>query len=251
MRRADTSRFDLLRGFSGAEKLAFSPNLHRFITSTAGSVLTSLVGCPAEVFIAIGDTLAAGKKFRAQEVDVEEFQGSLNQVMAHLQNWDPLTALYPSADAEWMQLADAYRHTAMLRVHRFPNTFLIPCSDVRIKASVDAILDVSARIPRQSRYFKRLLFPLFVAGADTASPHQQQYVLMCIGHIEEMTGVTYHSVLELLKKTWEDRGKADGVRNVPWFEYVRIVIYSPPAATADKTQTCSDDLPRQHDFLFF
>ncbi|KAJ4296219.1 hypothetical protein N0V90_006264 [Kalmusia sp. IMI 367209] len=219
--------FDLLRGFSGAEKLAFPPNIHKFVAESADSTLNSLVGCPVEVFIAISDTLAAGKEYRAQKLEEENFKLSLKDTLLGLQTWNPLTGLYPNADPEWTYLADAYRHMAILRVLRFPDPFSIPCNDHQIRASVEAILDASTRVSRRSPYFKRLLFPLFVAGADTASPHQQQYVVMCVEHIKEMTGVIYHSVTELLEKTWQDRVASDGLHNVPWQEYVRDLILIP------------------------
>lgn len=176
-----------------------------------------------EIFTAIGECLAAGKKFRANKLDLVAFKVILEQILERLQTWDLLQGKYPNADAEWLHLAEAYRHTAILRVLRFPDPYEIPCTDDRIKASVKAILDAAAAVPRQSSYFKRLLFPLFVAGADTESPHQQQYVLMCLEHIKETTGISYRrSIFAMLEKTWEDRKKSDGLRNVPWFNYVRI-----------------------------
>ncbi|KAF2442109.1 hypothetical protein P171DRAFT_456152 [Karstenula rhodostoma CBS 690.94] len=226
--------FDLLRGFSGAEKLVFPQEVRRFVANSAESTINSLVGCPAEVFLAVGDTLALGKDYLAQELEEGDFQISLDSILLQLQSWDPLTGHYPNTDPAWIHLADAYRHMAILRVLRFPDPYTTPCSDSRIRASVDAILDATTLISRRSPYFKRLLFPLFVAGAETASPHQQQYVVMCVENIKEMTGVTYHSVTELLEKTWKHRRASDGSRNVPWHDY-----------------TCSKYLPRQHDYLFF
>ncbi|KAF1956978.1 hypothetical protein CC80DRAFT_52920 [Byssothecium circinans] len=227
--------FDLLRGFSGAEKLAFPSSIRDFVASTAGHTLNSLVGCPVEIFTSIGETLSAGKKFRAHDMPENEFEDILDRTLTQLRTWDPVQKQYPNEDIEWTLLAEAYRHVAILRVLRFPDTFKIPCTDDRIKASVSAILDASAAISRESPYFKRLLFPLFVAGADTVSPHQQQYALVCLEHIKATTGISYRrSVFTMLKKTWEDRKKSDGTRNVPWFEY-----------------TCSGDLIRQHDYLFF
>ncbi|KAJ4345565.1 uncharacterized protein N0V89_011698 [Didymosphaeria variabile] len=226
--------FDLLRGFSGAEKLAFPPNVREYVATSAVATLTSLVGCPVEVFTAISNTLEGGKKFLAQELGEEEFRLSLNETLLRLQAWDPSTGLYPNADPEWVSLADAYKHMAMIRILRFPDPFSIPCSDYRIRNSVTAILDASTLVPRHSPYFKRLLFPLFLAAAETDSPHQQQYVVMCVEHIKRMTGITYHSITELLEKTWQGRRLSDGSRNVPWQEH-----------------TCSIHLPRQHDYLFF
>ncbi|OAG08776.1 uncharacterized protein CC84DRAFT_1086944, partial [Paraphaeosphaeria sporulosa] len=226
--------FDLLRGFSGAEKLAFPQEVRRFVANSTDSTINSLVGCPAEVFLAVGDTLALGKDYLAQELKESDFKTSLDSILLQLQKWDPLGGHYPNTDPEWIHLAEAYRHMAILRVLRFPDPFATPCSNSRIRASVEAILDATTQISRRSAYFKRLLFPLFVAGAETASPHQQQYVVMCVENIKDMTGVTYHSVTELLEKTWKDRRASDGSRNVPWHEY-----------------TCSKHLPRQHDYLFF
>ncbi|KAF1976476.1 hypothetical protein BU23DRAFT_27673 [Bimuria novae-zelandiae CBS 107.79] len=226
--------FDLLRGFSGAEKLAFPANVRHFVATSANSTLTSLVGCPVEVFIAISDTLAAGKEYLANELDKERFQSSLDETLLHLQAWDPSSGRYPNADLEWTHLGEAFRQVAILRVLRFPDPFSIPCTDPRIRAPVEAILDASTRVSRNSSYCKRLLFPLFLAAAETASPHQQQYVIMYVDHIKSMTGITYHSINELLEKTWRDRINSDGQRNVPWHEY-----------------TCSIHLPRQHDYLFF
>lgn len=215
--------FDLLRGFSGAEKLAFPQEVRRFVGNSAESTINSLVGCPAEVFLAVGDTLTLGKDYLAQELEKGDFQTSLDSILLQLQTWDPITGHYPNTDPEWIHLADAYRHMAILRVLRFPDPFTTPCNDSSIRASVDAILDATTLISRRSPYFKRLLFPLFVAGAETASPHQQQYVVMCVENIKEMTGVTYHSVTELLEKTWKDRRASDSSRNVPWHEYVSLL----------------------------
>ncbi|KAF2642728.1 hypothetical protein P280DRAFT_488969 [Massarina eburnea CBS 473.64] len=227
--------FDLSRGFSGAEKLAFPPSIRDFVASTAASTLNSVVGCPAEVFVAIGAMLSAGKKFARKEMDADEFRMILDPILAQLRACDPTKGHYPNRDVEWVLLAEAYRHMAIIRVLRFPDTCKIPCTDDRIKASVAAILDVSATIPRQSPFFKRLLFPLFVAGADTNSPHQQQYALMCLENIKITTGISYRrSVFMMLEQTWEDRQKSDGTTNVPWFNY-----------------TCSNQLARQHDYLFF
>ena len=180
--------------------------------------------------MAIGRTMTSGKKFRFEEINVEEFQTIIDEILVELYEWDPLSYQHPSNNIEWTLLAESYRHVAILRALRFPDTFRIPCSDMRIKTAVESILDASAGIPQDSPHYKRLLFPLFVAGAETATPHQQQYVLFCIRHIEQMTGITYHSLSELLSRTWEDRSKSDGTINVPWFEYVGFVPSMKPTA---------------------
>jgi hypothetical protein len=104
----------------------------------------------------------------------------------------------------------------MLRLLRFPDPNAISTTDPRICDSVTAILDASAEVPRESPYFKRLLFPLFVAGAETDSRHQQQYVCLCIDHIRQVTGFGYKSLDGLLQKTWSGREGRDDRKNVPW-----------------------------------
>lgn len=212
--------FDIIRGFSGAEKLAFPQAVRHFVAKSNESIIHSLTGCPAEIFLAIGDTLALAKKFLAQELEEIDFRTSLDNILLHLQDWDPATCQYPNKDPEWKPFAEAFRHMAIIRAIRFPDPYDIPCTDSRIRTSVDAILDATTLISRRSPYFKRLLFPLFIAGTETASPHQQQYVAMCVEHMKEMTGVTYHSVTSLLEKTWNDRKASDGTRNVPWHTHV-------------------------------
>ncbi|KAF2726971.1 hypothetical protein EJ04DRAFT_539190 [Polyplosphaeria fusca] len=224
--------FDLLRGFSGAEKLAFPPDTRKFVAEKAALTLHTLFGCPVEIFEAISHMMSAGKMFWAKDIDTPEFQQLLDPIHAQLQAWDPKKGHYPDEDVEWALLANAYRHTAILRVLRFPDPWLIPCTDNRIRSSVEAILDSSAKMSWHSPYFKRLIFPLFVAGAETASPHQQRYITLCVDHIRELTGFTNDSISELLGKIWEDRRKSEDC--IPWFEY-----------------TCSVNLQRQHDYLFF
>ena len=194
--------------------------MHQFVATFAASTLTSLVGCPVEIFVAISKTLVAGKEYLAGNLDRDMFQTALDTTLVQLQEWDPNTGTYPNQDLEWVHLAEAYRHMAILRVLRFPDPYDMPCTAPSIRTSVAAILDASTRVPRRSQYFKRLLFPLFIAAAETESPHQQQYVVMCVEHISDMTGITYHSITELLEKTWQGRAVSDSARNVPWHDFV-------------------------------
>ncbi|PVI04120.1 hypothetical protein DM02DRAFT_640170 [Periconia macrospinosa] len=227
--------FDVSRGFSGPEKLAFPSSIRQFVAAEGGHILTALFGCPVEIFIALDEILTAGKRFWMKELDSHSFQALLDPVIAHLETWNPQLSRYPDDDPAWPLLAEAFRHTVLLRALRFPDSLKIPCTDPRIKASVNAILDISASMSRNSPYVKRLLFPLFVAGAETESPHQQQYALMCLENIRDLEGMSCRrSVFVLLRQTWEERKKSDGTKNVPWFQF-----------------TCSEDLIRQHDYLFF
>ncbi|RAH69493.1 Zn(II)2Cys6 transcription factor [Aspergillus aculeatinus CBS 121060] len=124
---------DLLRGFSGAEKLAYDDGTHQHIRDTSWE--------------------AAERFFRTWDAD-DEKRAALG--------------------SEQKALAEAYRHTCIIRVLRFPDTWRIPCEGPMIAASVVGILDAAASIPTASPWFKRLLFPLFIAGAETSVPRQQR-----------------------------------------------------------------------------
>lgn len=188
-----------------------------------GSIaLNTLVGCPSDIFSIMGQAIDAGKRFMLHEINAETCESLIKPLVELLYSLDVAKGPYPNDDPEWHILAEAYRHTAILRVLRVPDTYAISCTDGRVHASITAILDAAARVPRDSPYFKRFLFPLFVAGAETDSLHQQQYVSLCIDHIRETTGFGYKSLDGLLQKTWEQRRirMAESAKNVPWYEFV-------------------------------
>lgn len=216
----------MLRGFSGAEKLAYSDDVRLCVRDHGSLSLHTLVGCPPILFYRIGQVLEAGKAYLGGDINVDEFRVVLNDAERFLRAWDPNEAVYPTTQPEWRHLAEAYRHACLLRVLRFPNAFVIPCTDDRIKASVSAILDSCAAISRDSVFYKRLLFPLFLAGADTSSPHQMHYASWCISEIKQSTGFQHPAMTELLTKVWDSRQKnPPGGVNVPWMEFVRLKIH--------------------------
>ena len=217
-----TIRFDLLRGYSGAEKLAFPSTARKFVEEQGDVVIHTLVGCPSEIFSIMGKALHSGKMLKNHYIDSETCKTHIDPLVAQLHAWDPSSSSYPDSNHEWRILGLAYKHTAMLRLLRLPDSYAIPCTDPRVRTSVTAILDASAQVPRDSPYFKRFLFPLFVAGAETESQHQQQYVLLCIEHIRKMTGFGYKSLDGLLDKTWKRRSTEDGTVTVPWFDFVSV-----------------------------
>ncbi|KAF5020016.1 hypothetical protein F66182_7952 [Fusarium sp. NRRL 66182] len=226
---------DMLRGFSGPEKLSYSEDVRECVRDHASLSLHTLVGCPPAVFYKIGQVLQAGKSFRAGDLSVEEFQQKLDEAERFFRGWDPDQVIYPTRQPEWRHLAEAYRHACLLRIMRFPDTYAVSCDDPRIKASVTAILDVAATVPRDSVFYKRLLFPLFMAGADTCSPYQMHYASWCISEIKQATGFQHPAMTEVLTKVWEERRtNPRGRLNVPWMEF-----------------TCSELLSLQHAYLFF
>ncbi|RSL49336.1 hypothetical protein CEP51_015505 [Fusarium floridanum] len=226
---------DMLRGFSGAEKLSYSEDVRRCVRDHGSLSLHTLVGCPPVIFHRIGQVLEAGKAFRAGDLPIDQFQALLDEAEKFFRGWDPDQAVYPTGHQEWKHLAEAYRHSCLLRVLRFPDPFAMSCEDSRIKASVAAIFDVCAAMPRDTVFYKRLLFPLFLAGADTSSPHQMHYASWCVGEIKHATGFQHPAMTEMLTKVWEERRtNPHGWSNVPWMEF-----------------TCSGLLRDQHAYLFF
>ncbi|KKY22017.1 putative galactoside o-acetyltransferase [Diplodia seriata] len=217
---------DALRGFSGAEKIAYSDSVRRCILDAHDGSLETLVGCPSEIFFEIGKVLTAGKEHFNGTLAMEDFQPILDASEAYLRSWSPELASFPTPDPEWRLLADAYRHASILRVLRFPEPLKsCPPEEPVIKESVAAILDVAARIPMDSPFYKRLLFPLFLAGAETTSPHQYHYVQLCISEIKRSTGFQHQAMTDLLKKVWEVRPKnPEGWRNVSWTEWEQLAL---------------------------
>ncbi|KAJ4057386.1 hypothetical protein NW761_003007 [Fusarium oxysporum] len=229
------SWLDMLRGFSGAEKLSYSTEVRECVRDHGSLSLHTLVGCPPVIFFKIGQVLEAGKAYLAGDLPVEQFEQLLDGAEKFFRGWDPDQAVYPTNHQEWRHLAEAYRHACLLRVMRFPDAFAISCDDPQIKASVSAVLDVCATIPRDSVFYKRLLFPLFLAGADTCSPHQIHYASWCINEIKHSTGFQHPAMTDLLTKVWDERRtNPRGWSNVPWMEF-----------------TCSELLRSQHAYLFF
>ncbi|PCG90290.1 Protein of unknown function DUF3468 [Penicillium occitanis (nom. inval.)] len=229
------SWLDMLRGFSGAEKLAYDGDVRKCVRDHGSLSLHTLVGCPPIIFYRIGQVLESGKSYLAGDLSVEQFQEFLIEAEKFFRGWDPDLAIYPTGHQEWRYLAEAYRHACLLRVLRFPDAFAISCDDPRIKTSVRAIFDACAAIPRDTAFYKRLLFPLFLAGADTSSPHQMHYASWCIGEIKHATGFQHPAMTDVLTKVWEERrANPDSQANVPWMEF-----------------TCSEFLSPQHAYLFF
>ncbi|KAK7227886.1 hypothetical protein V2G26_000056 [Clonostachys chloroleuca] len=234
------SWLDMLRGFSGAEKLSYSQDIRRCVRDHGSLSLHTLVGCPASLFYAIGSVLAAGKASLAGELSCEKFKQVfqakvLDDAERFFRSWDPEQVIYPTGHAEWKHLAEAYRHACLLRIMRFPDPYLLSCNDPRIKESVAAILDVCSLVPRDSVFFKRLLFPIFLAGANTSSPHQIHYAKWCISGIKTATGFQHPALTKVLASVWNER-KANpfSLVDVCWMDF-----------------TCSEQLRSQHAYLFF
>lgn len=183
--------------------------------------LHTLVGCPPSIFQRIGTVLETAKSWLAGTTANAEFHATLRDADTYLRGLDLDAAEYPTQHPEWRQLAEAYRHACLLRVMRWPDTFAVPCSDAGVRASVAAILDARANIAASSPFSKRMLFPLFLAAADTTVPHQLHYAAMSINEIRRSTGFEHPAMKTVLERVWEERrSNTRGWRNVPWMEFV-------------------------------
>lgn len=171
----------------------------------------------------IGKVLSAGKSYLEEDVSQQEFETLLRQAENFLRAWSPDDEAFPSAATAWRLLADAYRHACLLRVLRFPDQMALSCEHPSIVESVTAILHACAELQEHEMKFqKRLLFPLFMAGADTSSRLLQDYVGLRIAAIYASSGFEQEAVMTVLQKVWaERRVNSNGWNNVPWMEYVR------------------------------
>ena len=212
---------DMMRGISGAEKLSFSQEDRERIVNASGADFEITCGCPKELFLILGDVMERGKLYLAGQITAETFERKLARNERELLIWNEERDIYPTRDEHWKCLADAFRHAAILRVLRFPDTFSRSADFPEVQQSVTKILDVASEVPASSSLAKRLLLPLFMAGADSLVPHQRHYILMRIQEIQDQTGFVTTAPL-LLKKVWYDRKKQNknDKTNVPWMEYV-------------------------------
>ncbi|KAI6778565.1 uncharacterized protein J7T54_003315 [Emericellopsis cladophorae] len=233
---ATLSWLDVLRGFSGAEKLAYPHEVRACVYDNWSFGLYMTFGCPPNIFFCIGTVIEAAKAELAGKLPSEEFIVVLRDAEKFLRNWDPQSAVFPSNEPEWAHLATAFRHACLLRIIRWPDTYTISCDDTRIRKSAEAILDACANIPKTSPCYKRMLFPLFMAGVDTSSEHQKHYVDLSIEEIKTCTGFPHYGMTALMNKVWTERKlNSRGQNNVPWMDFTCV----------DKNEGS------QHAYLFF
>jgi hypothetical protein len=220
---AALSWFDLLRGLSGAEKLAFPPSVRNHVSESNTFELEAFTGCPKSIFELLGRVLTNGKSWLASESTTESFKAALDRAEATLRRWDPSHEIYPSVDPAWPLLADAYRHMALLRIVRFPDGFRLLDDKRIVMPSVRQILDSSAQLTWSSAFYKRMLVPLFFAGAESTTQYEIHYIQVSLEQMTPKTGFKQPALLQLLQRVWQERATSDGSRNVPWTEYVSQV----------------------------
>lgn len=164
------------------------------------------------------------------EISLQEFEVLLGQAETFFRVWSPDDEAYPGADQAWRLLANAYRHACLLRVMRFPQPRNSVTPDhPSVVESVEAILDVCAELQRHdAKFHNRLLFALFMAGAETFSPHLQDYVSLRVAAIYSVTGFQREAMSSILQQVWQERVEnTKGWHNVPWMEYVCFTTPAP------------------------
>ena len=215
------SRLDLLRGISGAEKLFFSQSMREQVVKKSDSTLERVIGCPREVFLILSNIIDQGKKYLAGSLTLEAFEDGLADAEGSLRAWNADNAPHPTPDEHWKTLGDAFRYASILRVLRFWDSWQT-AHQPRVQQLVRKTLDAIATVPSSSSVAKRLLLPLFLAGSDALSPHQQDYVRLRIRMIEEHTKFQNRAATDLLERVWTERANKlqDDQVNVPWMEFV-------------------------------
>ena len=91
-------RVDLMRGISGAEKLAFTQEGRRKLAGAIGYESEMMCGCPKELFIALGEVISKGKIHLSGELSTVEFRTSLAKSERLLRDWQPKCEIYPTND---------------------------------------------------------------------------------------------------------------------------------------------------------
>lgn len=203
------------------QRLCFSRSLRHKLLSLCDLRFEAVNGCPRELVLIIGDVLEHAKAYLTCNSDLREYRPALQDSIQKLYDWDSSRCFYPNEDALWSYVAEAFRHSLILRTWRLldPNE---SASEKHIQDSVTAILDSVAEISGGSPLIELLVLPLFMAGADCLSPHSRHYVLLRFAEIKERSEMGLTAPPDLLKKVWQarkQRPKHDN-SNVSWMLFV-------------------------------
>ena len=142
-------RLDILRGFSGAEKLAFSQEVRQHVVDADDFSLETTIGCPADLFLQIGAVLEAGKSYIGKDIDLIEFKDICEEAEDFLRSWDLDQDIYPNSAPEWRLLADAYPtclHTTSVEISRCVSNILQRLTNPRICARYTRSLCTSSLV---------------------------------------------------------------------------------------------------------
>ncbi|KAI9929313.1 hypothetical protein ASPWEDRAFT_173034 [Aspergillus wentii DTO 134E9] len=224
---------DIIRGFAGPERLCFSPELRETIVSLTDMKFERVNGCPKEIFLIIGRALDHAKAHAAGEIETEQYKQVLYTARRDLLSWNQNSCIYPDEDPRWRSVADAFRHACILRISRLLDVSQ-PAEALEIQNSVTAILDAVANIEKDHPLIHLVILPLFMAGADSLSPHSRHYTILRIDEVKVASEFCNPVPKDLLKNVWDARAsqsKGDH-SNIPWMLF-----------------THNPALERQHDYL--
>ncbi|KAL2820918.1 fungal-specific transcription factor domain-containing protein [Aspergillus cavernicola] len=224
---------DIIRAFAGTRRLCFTQDIREMVASAGGHRFELVNGCPREIFLIIGRVLDKAKEYKLGWTPDDDFRSTLLLAKHQLYSWDPKEKTYPSSDPRWVSLAVAFQYACILHVHRLLDP-LQPAKSAEIQSAVAKILDVTAEIPFDSTLAELLILPLFMAGADSLSPHSQYYILARFREIERRSEMRNPVPADLLKQVWAARAaqEHDHEDIISWRDF-----------------TCFPELMRQHDYL--
>jgi hypothetical protein len=219
-------RLDIIRAFSVPERLCFTQELRQKLLSLCDLRFEEVNGCPRELVLIIGEIFEHAKAHSSGRLSTEEYQTQVQALIQKMYRWDSSRCFFPSEDPLWRCVAEAFRHTCILRAWRLLDP-TEPASTMRIQTSVTAILDSLAHIPGTSPLIEINVMPLFMAGADSLSPHSRHYVLLRLTEIQARAEMGMAAPQSLLEKVWEARARQSehDHSNVPWMDFVRKHAY--------------------------
>ncbi|KAJ5204223.1 fungal-specific transcription factor domain-containing protein [Penicillium cinerascens] len=208
---------DIIRAFSTPERLCFTQDLRKRLLSLCDLRFESVNGCPREIVFIIGEILERAKAHSSGRLEATEYEELLQGLVLKLYHWDSSRCFYPSDDPLWLSVAEAFRHTCILRSLRLLDA-TESAAEARIQESVAAILDSLANIPGSSALVELSVMPLFMAGADCLSPHSRHYILLRLAEINGRSEMGIEGPKTLLEKVWRARAQQPkhDRSNVPW-----------------------------------
>lgn len=178
-------------------------------------------GCPRDVFLIIGGALEKAKEYTLGWLTWDEFQIALLLAKHKLHSWDQKSFTPPTDNPLWPTVAETFQYACILRILRLLDPSQ-PASAPEIQSCVAKILDNTATVPGDCSILELLVMPLFMAGADSLSPHSQYYVMSRLNEVERRSEFRNPVPMYLLRKVWDARATQfpNNGRNISWMEFV-------------------------------
>ncbi|KAJ5683043.1 fungal-specific transcription factor domain-containing protein [Penicillium macrosclerotiorum] len=208
---------DIIRAFSLPERICFSQELRKKLLSLCDLRFEAVNGCPREIVLVMGEILESAKAHSLGRLDRQRLDNTVRELIQKLYDWDISRCFYPDDDRLWVYIAEAFRHTCVLRAWRLLDPFE-PSAELHIQKSVTSILDSLANVPGSSPLIELAVMPLFMAGADSLSPHSRHYVALRLGEIQARSQMGILAPQTLLERVWHARAQQpeNDKRNIPW-----------------------------------